>query len=119
MIMPGQKTQEPPKNVELPKSGPGSVVVTEKPLVQEQVAAKKEKYHPYDLIVGLRLRSSDEKFPGFWELTELSDPLECVEVKKVLSDANTKGMCAGIASRRFIQYTKIIKTDIPKPEDKK
>lgn len=51
----------------------------------------------YNLILGLR-RLNSGPFQGLWELTELTGD---VSVKRVISDANSRGILVSLAAREF------------------
>ena len=109
----------PPDPVKSPIPTAQPSVASTPPVVKDSESSVESPV--YDLLVGLRLLQNG-RFSGLWELVELENPsTETLKVKKVLTDANTKGQCAGIASRRFIQYNRLVKTEIPKtkPEAKK
>ena len=75
------------------------------PLVGEEVdpvVDAKPAVH-YDLLMGLRLLQGGP-FPGLWEPVDLEDTPTGLKVKRVLSDANTKGMCAQLGYRTLAKY---------------
>lgn len=51
----------------------------------------------YSLILGLR-RIKEGSFAGLWELTELDDS---GTVKRVITDANTRGIVINLAAREI------------------